>query len=634
MSLRCGWQPVALTLVILVLLLGNLIPRIIFGTKETPHRPGVVPAGSAAPAVEEGHTEQVGLLVGNAPVQDDYHQSIISAYEAVLREEGFLHRRIILPELAALTAAERLQRYRAIILPENVNVSLPASAADILREYVEVGGKLLLVFDPGSRGPGGERLLEPLFAELSGVHYALPSSEAHGTAETYQGFWQFTSEATARAWGITPGKLDQGLALSTYSYGRMRFAHTRNRVTTAQELAFDSSTGARVAVLTQKLYRGGGCVVFANLRLGAHKLNSDDLTARSVLRTFLLRYAHLAHLMNTPQGKGGIVLNLHLDSNAHLLPLQPMIQRGVLRSDLAYSIHITAGPDNYQPGDGLGFDVGSPAKGQPWVEKLVNYGAIGAHGGWIHNYFAAKLNEMPREQVENYLRLNFDALENRTGQRVVEYSAPAGNHPPLVNHWLESRGALAYYSPGDTGSGPTRSMFKSRPVSGRLWSFPITPMRQYASMEDLIAAGVPEEEASGWLEDLLDFVEEHAVIRTIYTHANDREYSLRCLSHFSGRAAGDQASGKLLVWPMSRFAEFLNRHEQTTFYISRYPDGWRIDLSNPGGLKDLTTAVYIGGREEVRVEGSGVITRRENGWLYLTMDRHIRTNRVRIVCPQ
>lgn len=561
--------------------------------------------------------EQVGLVAGESKNLEERAQNILMAYEAVLREEGFLFSRTALDELALLSPAQRVRQYPAIILPESINAVLSPAAREILRSYVEAGGKVLLVFDPGTRRSDGSFLPVPLLAELAGVQYYIPSGTDEGAY--YDGYWRFPSAEIAREWGITPGKLDKENMISSYGYGRLKFTHARTRLLDADEVAFDLSPEGRVAVITQKFYSGGGAVVFANLKLGFHKLMSDDLTLRSVLRTFLVRFARLPRLVNTPEGKGGIVLNFHLDSNAHLRPLRAMLQWGIFRPDLAYSIHITAGPDTYRPGDGLGFHAASPNKGRPWVTMLEKYGAIGAHGGWIHNYFAENLEKMPREEAFRYLKLNFDTLEEITGKKVVEYSAPAGNHPPFVNQWLEQRGAVAYYSSGDTGSSPTRSFMNGQPVSGRLWSFPITPFREYAALEELMAARVPLAETKEWLKELLDFVEKEHVIRLIYTHANKAEYALKALAYFAQRASSDQEAGKLLVWPMSRFAEFLNRHEKTSFSVYRDSGGWTIDLKNKEGLKDLTVTLYVEDPNSYYVIGKNISKRLEDGWLYITV---------------
>lgn len=566
-------------------------------------RPVAEPSGQAS-------MEQVGLMIGEAPLMGQEGEKIVKAYEQVLREEGFSFNRVTWTELASLTPLQRILQYKALILPEKINAVLPPGAKEILREFVERGGKILLVFDPGSRSPEGTTLTIPLLAEMAGVVYSLPY---------YEGYWRFPSPEVAWEWGITPGKLDKENAVTGYGYGRLKFTHARTRLLDADEIAFDFSPEGRASVLTQKFYSSGGAVVFANLKLGFHKLMSDDLTLRSVLRTFLIKFAHLPRLVNTPSGKGGIVLNFHLDSNAHLRPLRAMLHRKIFRPDLGYSIHITAGPDTYKPGDGLGFDAASPMKGRPWVKLLASYGAIGAHGGWIHNYFAANLEKMPREEAFRYLELNFSTLEEITGQKVVEYSAPAGNHPPFVNEWLERKGALAYYSAGDTGSSPTRSFLRGEPVSRKLWAFPVTPFREYAALEELIAAKVPLEETKKWLRDLLEFIEKEHVIRLIYTHANRNEYALEALAYFAQRASLDQESGKLMVWPMSRFAKFLNRYEETKFSFHSDRDIWTVDLENAQGLRDLTVAIYIEDPSSYRIIGPGVDTRIEGNWMYITV---------------
>ncbi|KYH31268.1 hypothetical protein [Neomoorella mulderi] len=565
------------------------------------------------------HQVRAGLLI-TTPGAD---QGTLAAYGAVLKEEGFPWAEVGPGDLN-LSPRELVARYPALILPEGLNQVLPSPVPRVLTDYVHSGGKVLLVYDPGTRGAGGERLPEPALAGLAGVNYGPAPG---GDQQTYDsGYWQFSTPQVAASWGITPGKLDRDNAVSSYGYGRLRYRHVRARLLDARLIAFDSQAGLN-PVITEKSYPSGGSVVFVNIPLGYYKQMSDDLALRSIVRTFLIKYAHLPRLVNTPRGKGGLVVNFHLDSNAHIGPLRAMIQRGIFRPDLHYSIHITAGPDTYRPGDGYGFDAASPFKGRPWVELMQRYGAIGSHGGWIHNYFAANLEKLPRQEVWRYLALNCDTLAGITGQPVLEYSAPVGNHPAFVNEWLQQHGVLAYYSPGDTGSSPTRSIFYGRQVSGSLWSFPITPYQKYAALEELMAAGVPLEEVKSWFDDLLNFIEEEHAIRLIYTHASKKEYALAALAYLANRAARDQEEGRLLVWPMSRFASFLNRHEQAQATFNRGPAGWVIKLKNKAGLADLTVAVHTGSHR-YRVTGRYLTWWQEGEWLYITTTDGIVENEI------
>ena len=558
---------------------------------------------------------QAGLLVTGG----DNSMDTLAAYQAVLREEGFPAARVG-PEDMKGQPRELVNRYPALILAEGLNWSLNSEITGKLKDYVQAGGKVLLIFDPGTREAGGGRLSGSTLADLAGVDFSLPDSGG----ESYSGYWQFASPREATEWGITPGKLSRDNAVSSYGYGRLSYRHIRAKLLDARAIAFDTRDGWN-PVITDKIYPSGGAVVYVNLPLAFYKQMSDDLAMRSVLRTFLIKYAKMPRLVSTPGGRGGLVVNFHLDSNAHILPLRAMIQRGIFRPELQYSIHITAGPDTYRPGDGQGFDAASTAKGRPWVKEMQKYGAVGSHGGWIHNYFAANLEQFPRQEAWRYLALNCDTLAAITGKPVQEYSAPVGHHPPFVNEWLQQHGVLAYYSPGDTGSAPTRSIFHGRQVSGSLWSFPITPYGQYAALEEFMAAGVPPADAEKWLNDLLDFIETERVIRLIYTHANRKEYALSVLARLAERASRDQKNGRLLVWPMSRFATFLNRHEQTEATFSHGMAGWQIKLKNKAGLEDMTVALPVGSRR-YRVIGRNVAWRQERDWLYLTTTANIAAN--------
>ena len=92
-------------------------------------------------------------------------------------------------------------------------------------------------------------------------------------------------------------------------------------------------------------------------RLGYAKAYSDDMPIRSIMRTFLFKIAHIPHLLNVPKGRGGMVINWHIDSNIDWKYIPFMIQNGYLRKGMEYSLHITAGDFRDEPGDGMGFDA-------------------------------------------------------------------------------------------------------------------------------------------------------------------------------------------------------------------------------------------------------------------------------------
>ncbi|MGI9860818.1 hypothetical protein SDD30_05435 [Moorella naiadis] len=105
------------------------------------------------------------------------------------------------------------------------------------------------------------------------MNYGLPDQ---GGKESYDGYWQFPSPQEAAGWGITPGKLSHGNAVSSYGYGRLSYRHVRARLLDARAIAFDTRQGWN-PVITDKLYPSGGAVVYANLPLAFYKQMSEGV---------------------------------------------------------------------------------------------------------------------------------------------------------------------------------------------------------------------------------------------------------------------------------------------------------------------------------------------------------------------
>jgi len=559
---------------------------------------------------------RIGLLTGD--VQSEKQKLILDVYEQLLNEEGFLFKFISPVELEIFGAEGIRGRYEALVIPESINTAMAPEIADIIKAYVkDQGGSALFVLDPATRTSEGEPQTAPLLADLLGVKYYLPLAD--GRLATYPGYWYFPDAAKGREWGITPGRLDKDHAVSTYTYGKLKYEHLRAVNAGARVLAFDRAETGEVPVITEKRYDSGGTAVYVNMPLAKYKIRSDDMVPRSVLRTFLIDYAKMPRLVNSPANEGGMVFNLHICSGAYFKALTVMLMQGLFNSELPFSIHVTAGPDTYKLGDNMGFYAESEYRGKPVLEVLKDYGEIGAHGGWAHNFFAYNLQYLPEEKLNELIEWNFSALEAVTGRKVVEYSAPGGNHPFWINSKFEEMGVNAYYWTGDTGSSPTHPRLDDKYANQKMWAFPITPYRQYASLEEMERGHVPEEDVQQWMNDLIDFAGQEKVIRMIYTHPSDRRYCLEAIRAFEDKALAEQSAGKIRVSTMSRFAEFLNRYAKTRWEIKREGQDYSVELENPEGLADITVAVFVGEDSKNIVTGGDVRTVQEDGWLYLTV---------------
>ncbi len=569
---------------------------------------------------------QVALLAGE--IANGQDRDILAVYEQILREEGFSYRVVEPAELADCAPGQLQMRFQAIVAPEKINAGLTGETAAIISSYVkEQGGCVLFSMDPATEIPGGDLRSTPLMENLLGVKYNLPAAD--GGVSTYSGYLYFDGKESGQKWGITPGKLDGENAYSTYSYGRLKLTHTRAANVDAQVAALDKNEGAGVPVLTIKDYDSGGSAVYANVPLANSKLISDDLLPRAILRTFLINYAKVPRLVNSPGGMGGVVFNLHICSGAYLRPLTVMLMQGLFNSDMPMSIHVTAGPDTYKLGDNMGFFAENEFRGRPILEVLQNYGAIGSHGGWAHNFFAADLQYLPQDKAFQLLDWNFKALEEVTGRKVLEYSAPGGNHPFWVNDKLEEEGVNSYYYAGDSGSSPSHPRIYESCATGNLWAFPITPFRRYASLEEMERGRVPLVEVRQWMEELIDFSAEERVIRMVYTHPSDTRYCLEAIRALEEKAITEQSAGRIRIAPMNHFADFLNRYAKTKWEIKKAGNDYTIELENAAGLKDITAAVYVGEENKIIID-SEVKTSEENGWLYITVTSNTRKKTIEV----
>ncbi|OPY58412.1 MAG: hypothetical protein A4E55_00904 [Pelotomaculum sp. PtaU1.Bin035] len=579
-------------------------------------------------SAEPIRTVRVGLLAGDC--QTEQGKLLLAAYEQLLNEEGFPYQIVSPGELLEYGSAGIKENFEGLVIPEFINSTMPPEVAEVIKAYVrEYGGLALLVFDPATLTSGGVQRQAPLLDDLAGVRYYLPVPE--GQKPTYSGYWYFTSSGKGREWGIPPGKLDEENAVNSYSYGKIKFEHSRAVNVDAQVDAFDRDGDSNIPVITKKYYESGGLAVYVNIPLGKYKLSSDDLTARSVLRTYLINDVKIPRLVNSPGGKGGIVFNLHICSGAYFRALMVMMMQGLFQKDLPFSIHITAGPDTYKLGDGAGFSAENKFKGRPILEVLKNYGEIGSHGGWIHNFFAYNLEYLPQQKAAKLIDWNFSALEAVTGKKIREYSDPGGNHPFWVNSELEKLGVNAYYYAGDSGACPTHPRLDGNNTSPKIWAFPISPYQKFASLEEMERGRVPSEKVKQWLEDLIDYSAEERTIRMVYTHPSETRFCLEAIRAFEQKALSEQKNDRITVAPMSWFADFLNRYSLTRWQVEKQNGrDYIIDLENPESLKDITIAVYVGEEHKHVVWGGNIKSAEEGGWLYLTITSNLKVAHLEI----
>jgi hypothetical protein len=530
---------------------------------------------------------QIGLVYdASTPPERAF---IRHAYESVLEEEGIPHRWISTTDLLLRSGAETARGVVALVFPDGLAQQLPTGILDRTREYLQAGGSIAVVFDPGTRESSGAFRSGGLLAELVGVQYLRYAglrerSYRHGTI-------RFIDAQAAKRWHIPAGKLDQNRVLTGYAYGGLIYPIAAAEVIDPDVEVF--ATEQDEPVLSVRRF-GQGQALWVNAPLGYLKAYSDDFLLRKVLRTFLYDIVTMPHLVPSPGGLGGLVMNWHLDSRVEMDGIPILLRSGLVRPDLRADFHVTAGPDRDRPGDGLGFDA--CGRGEPLLRRLLPYGGIGSHGGWAHNWFSDLLqqNRFSPAEIEELIRRNGDCLSRVTGAPIRAYAAPAGVHPqPVTTHALERLGILAYYYTGDSGSSPNRTFFDGRMVSRKVWAFPVMPNGAYASVAEMVEGGLSGADIEGWLQGLLDYTVAERSIRLMYSHGYDmREpVSREAFQHFVARAVALQARGLLTVDTMVFFAEFLDRFLKTEYTFTRADGQLVVSLANPSGLKGIAFAV-------------------------------------------
>lgn len=514
-----------------------------------------------------------------------------------------------------------------VILPDQLHRSANDVLIGELYRYVRGGGNLMVVYDActfdlnGRFPPGDSRL-----SELVGVRYALydlytgstmEPARVTGTSEAMQeidippgSFVPLHANREQRVHspvGAARDDASRQFAFAAYEYGNIDYPVFR----TLGE--FDGTVLLRSKHVLAAGYRqeGLGRVLFVNLPLGYLASRTDGLLLHSFLHFFGIRMLGLPYLLSVPDGVGGVIFNWHIDARSSLPPLKILGEEGIFDRG-KFSIHITAGPDVDAFGDHKGLDVAHDPEIQKWIHYWRAHGdEIGSHGGWIHNYFGFHVSDSNESGFEKYLAMNKDALERISGTHITEYSAPVGNQPEWVTHWLERNGIVAYYFAGDAGLGPTRVYRDAKRDGPNIWAFPILHLGKDASLEEMGFDDVPIDAVRNWLLAVTDFTVHQHAARLVYTHPYGAERFFGTLGSWLDNANALRKQGLFRWYTMTELARFLNERDSVRWTLLHSPGKVTLRASHPNTLAHETWAFpqeYYGdarvveGKATVRVE--------------------------------
>jgi len=587
---------------------------------------------STIKAMKISDLPQIEVLLAYNPKLFDEFEYILKAYKSVLEEEGVPLSYIDANELLKLNPKTLNHRVPAIIFPDDLCMHIPLGFRSWIDEYLNAGGNIAVIYNAGIKDLHNLYLKESLFAEYTGVNNI--TYHIHKQDTFTRGKVVFASPSKSDYMEIPYGKVMSDGSLSTYMYGTMDYIMARNlskhNLQDSEIYAYSIPSGdaRRYPAIVIRNY-GRGKALYVNLPLGYIKANADDLPMRAILRTFLFKEARIPHLCNTPFGKGGIVINWHIDNNQEWEYLPKMIENGFLRDPIDTSMHITAGDFVDTPGDELGFQA--CGKGKEIIDKLEPYGVIGSHGGWGHNWFCRSIeaNIFHKPEIKKYIVQNNQCLESVVKYKIIEYSAPNGTHPqPDTTEILEELGIVCYYYTGDTGSVPNRTFFGGKMVSDKVVAFPVLPFGKAASFYEMNTRySIPPEEFKKWLFKAADYSTNNRTVKLIYSHPRDLfegtgvDYQ-EMFGEFMDYIENLQAAGRLILKPMNYFANFLLHILKTKYSFDiDENNNLKVSLANSGGLQSVTFAIPK--NQYKKPEEEGLSVDEDNYYYYVTIKADI-----------
>ena len=510
-------------------------------------------------------------------------------------------------------------RFAGLVLPDGLAQKASPVFVAGLQQYVENGGRLLVVFDAALRDREGMYALNrSVLSDLVGVNYAM--SERLGNGMFREGP-VFASSVSATVLGLPPGLAIEdpkaaaqapfNLRLRTYGYPEWT---TASLVTEGHYDGEPLLVGPDGQIVAGVRSQAKGRVIFANLPIGNLKLNGTNGWALHRFLRLLAIESGLPVLAMTPGAIGGMVLNIHVDARSAIVPLQKMVATGFFNHG-PFSVHMTAGPDVNKEGDKGGIDVPQNKPIQDILRYLVLQGhEVGSHGGWIHNYWATQVNEGSAARDAHLLDLNINALAAATQEPIRVYSAPGGQHPAWVTEWLRQHDFLAYYTTANNGSAPTRGYSNGALADIGIWSFPIMIYGESASFEEMSWAKLSERsQVTPWLKDLTHFTADEHEVRLFYFHPTGVylfEPSLMALI-----AEAETLHGRFRWYTMAELSRFLDRREATQWSIVHRGDNERLEAESADSLKDMTWLVPANHHTEPHlIEGTAEIARNGSDW--------------------
>ncbi len=499
--------------------------------------------------------------------------------------------------------------YKGIILPDIIHSRASHVLVKKLKSYVESGGYLMLVYDAGTQDFNATPFKEgSLFSDMLNIRYGATSeddtdaknntteqdTQTPGTQNSGVGH----EKDVLLELGIPPGKCisetdSPFCAISTYGYGILKYQHfTTQPMQKNMPLLLTTADHQFIAGIVNV---GKGKILFVNLPLTYLWAGTDSMFAHVFLKYFAANMLKLPYLSPVPNGVGGLVLNLHRESQFDFDQFSVLEDIGLFKQG-PYSIDITAGPTvDLTPDpdpENKGTDILNNPGAQRWMNYFVARGnEIGSDGGWFHNYFGVNISEYNQEEFQKYITMNIDAIEKILNKKVLEYMPSEGNQPNWATRYLEQRGFLAYYSMSNAGNGPTRNFRDGVFDNPNIWSFPTLPFGTNAAIRDFGFAHLPVNVVSEWMVKTSQFVALNHVARLVYFHPSDLKFFPQYLESLKALLLETKTLSDVGVfrwYTMVDLAKFLNKRRKVSWEVENNGNYQIIKATHPENLEGQT----------------------------------------------
>ncbi len=575
---------------------------------------------------------------------------LLTGWKNIAAEEG-LHLDVQFDSDYQYTKNPFPTHYKGIILADIIHSRVSPGLAKKLRDYVESGGHLMLVYDVGTQDVNGNYYKKgSLFSDMLNLDYASNYDEYDtGTEFSPVGH----SKEILESLGIPPGKymlpeftlnnsspanqqqenaepnqqktntepLSIFNAISTYGYGIINYQHfTTQKI--EQNFPLLLTTEDRQFIAGTVNF-GKGKILFVNLPLTQLWLGTDSMPLHIFLRYFAVDILHLPALSTVPNGRGGIIMNLHIESRDDINTLPTLKKIGLFEQG-PYSIDFTAGPDQDKVGDNQGANVVYSQETQNWIKYFLSLGhVIGSDGGWIHNYFGLNVSESNQAEFQPYVSNNIEAIEKITNQKVLEYVPSMGNQPNWVTRYLEKEKFLGYYTLSNIGVGPTQN-FRLVFDDPHLWSYPPLPFGRNACFRDFGFAKLPVELATDWVTQSTQFVARNHTSRLMYFHPSDLSFFPQYLSSLEAWLATAKKltnQGIFQWYSMVGMSKFLNERRRVLWILRKKGNIQIIQATHPVSLKTQTWLIRkdIYNKPNITL-GTGDVREDERNWIITAGD--------------